>query len=116
MPRLAPLSRSAAWRAIRSFTVGADGISGAAFVELAVCLPLVVALGIYAMDMGLLAYNKMEVQHAAQAGAQYAIVNNSYTASAISSAITNATTFQTVTPSSREFCGCASTTRVNFCS
>src|SRR4051794_26339260 len=67
------------------------------------------------MDLGLLIYNKMEVQYAAQAGAQYAIGKVSYDAVAISSAVTNATRFTAVTPSSSEFCGCPTTAGVNFC-
>ena len=59
--------------------------------------------------------NKMEVQNAAQAGAQYAIGQVSYDSSKISSAVTNATKFTAVTPTSSEFCGCPTATGVKFC-
>lgn len=115
MLRLSSLWKSKAWRSIRAFVVGADGTSGAALVEFAIFCPILIALAIPTMDLGLLIFNKMEVHYAAQAGAQYAIGKVSYDATAISTAVTNATRFTAVTPSSREFCGCPSTTGVTFC-
>src|SRR6202008_162280 len=109
------LSRSEAWRAIRTLMVGADGISGSALVEFAILVPILVALAVYTIDFGLLVFNKMEVQNAAQAGAQYTIGQVSYDATAISSAVTNATKFTAITPSSSEFCGCPTSTGVNYC-
>jgi Flp pilus assembly protein TadG len=96
--------------------VGADGISGGAMVEFTVFAPILLIMAIYTMDFGLLMFSKMEVQNAAQAGAQYAIVNNGYDSTAISSAVTNATKFTTITPTSSQFCGCPSATKVKFCS
>ena len=110
------LSKSAMWKAVREFMVGADGISGGALVEFTVFAPMLLAIAIYTMDFGLLTYSKMEVQNAAQAGAQYAIVNNGYDSTAISSAVTNATKFTAVTPTSSQFCGCPAATAVTFCS
>ena len=93
MFRLTPLSKSKAWRSIRAFVIGADGTSGSAFVEFAIFCPILVILAIPTMNLGLRIFNKMEVQYAAQAGAQYAIGKVSYDAAAISSAVTNATRF-----------------------
>jgi Flp pilus assembly protein TadG len=104
------------WRAIRRFLVGADGVSGAAMVEFTIFAPMLLSISIYTMDFGLLTFSKMEVQNAAQAGIQYAIVNNGYDSTAISSAVTNATKFTAVTPTSSQFCGCPSATAVKFCS
>jgi Flp pilus assembly protein TadG len=113
--RLPPLSKSKAWRSIRAFVIGPDGTSGSALVEFAIFCPIIVFLAIPTMDLGLLIFNKMEVHYAAQAGAQYAIGKVTYDATAISTAVTNATRFSTVTPSSSQFCGCPSTTGVTFC-
>ena len=115
MFRLPSLSKSNAWRSIRAFVIGVDGTSGSALVEFAIFCPVLIILSIYTMDLGLFMFNKMEVQYAAQAGAQYAIGKVSYDATAISSAVTNATRFTAITPSSSQFCGCPTTTGVNFC-
>ncbi len=89
----------------------ADG--GAAAIEFAImgaalCL-LVVGIG----DLGLGFYSYMEVQNSAQAGAEYAAVHG-FNASAISSAVTNATstTGITASPAPTTFCGCPSGTAV----
>ncbi len=86
---------------------------GAAAIEFAImgaalCL-LVVGIG----DLGLGFYSYMEVQNSAQAGAEYAAVHG-YNSSAISSAVTNATstTGITATPAPTKFCGCPSGTAV----
>ena len=110
------LAKSGMWKAVRRFTAGEDGTSGAAMVEFTIFAPMLLAMAIYTMDYGLLVFNKMEVQNAAQAGAQYAIVNNGYDSPAISTAVTNATKFTAVTPTSSQFCGCPSATAVTFCS
>lgn len=116
MSRQSPLSKRAVWKAIRGFMVGADGTSGAALVEFTIFAPMLLAIAIYTMDFGLLVFSKMEVQNAAQAGAQYAIANNGYDSIAISSAVTNATKFTAITPTSSQFCGCPSATGVKICS
>ena len=62
------------------------------------------------MDFGLLFYNKMEVQNAAQAGAQWAIANRVYNLSEIQNAAQNATKLAASHSShvtSSKFCGCA---------
>src|SRR5437879_13237371 len=102
----AALSKSAVWRAIRAFLIGADGISGGAMVEFTIFAPMLLTIAIYTMDFGLLTFSKMEVQNAAQAGIQYAIVNNGYDSTAISTAVTKATKFTAITPTSSQFWGC----------
>ena len=70
------------------------------------------------MDFGLLVFQQMEVQQAAQAGAQYVITSmasaNGYSSSDVSSAVTNATTFTQISasPSPFQFCGCPSSSGV----
>jgi Flp pilus assembly protein TadG len=99
---------------IRNFIEGSDGSSGAALVEFAVITPLLVAASLYTIDLGLMAWNRMEVQHGAQAGAQYAISNISYNQSAISAAVTGATNYS-VTPLVSQFCGYPTASRVVQC-
>jgi Flp pilus assembly protein TadG len=107
-------------QAIRNFMVGADGIAGHALVEIAAFLPVIVMLIIGTIDFGLLIYSKMEVQHSAQAGAQYAIGHApSFSSASISSAVTNATAFRatnlqaiSASPAPSQFCGCPSSTGV----
>ncbi|MBR0939091.1 TadE/TadG family type IV pilus assembly protein [Bradyrhizobium jicamae] len=84
-------------------------------VEFTLFAPMLVAMAVYTMDYGLLVFNKMEVQNAAQAGAQYALTNNSYNSSAITTAVTGATRFTAVTATSSQFCGCPAATKVTYC-
>jgi Flp pilus assembly protein TadG len=106
------LPKRLTWRAIRFF-VGEE--AGSAMVEFTILAPILLATAIYAMDYGLLVLNKMDVQNAAQAGAQYAIANNSYDSTAISTAATSATTFTAVTATPSPFCGCPAATAVTYC-
>src|SRR5262245_9625133 len=108
MSRKIPASaRTAVGRSVRHFIVGTDG---AALVELTLFAPILLMTVVFTMDLGLGIYHGMQVQHAAQAGAQYAIVHNSFNSSAISSAVTNATTYAGIsaTPAPASFCGCRS--------
>jgi Flp pilus assembly protein TadG len=89
---------------IRNFINGSDGSSGAALVEFAAITPLLVAAALYTIDLGLMAWNRMEVQHAAQAGAQYAISQVSYDQAAIVAAVNGATNYS-VTPQVSQYCG-----------
>lgn len=63
---------------------------GAAGVEFALLLPMLVVLLIGTVDLGGLAYQSMQVSAAAHAGAQYAI-RNGWSATAVADAVTNAT-------------------------
>jgi Flp pilus assembly protein TadG len=102
--------------AFRTLMFGEEGTAGAVLVEATIIVPMLVVLSIYAMDFGLLFYNKMEVQNAAQAGAQWAMANHTYapysatpsgTQRSIQSAVQNATSLTGFTYTPREFCGCS---------
>jgi Flp pilus assembly protein TadG len=80
---------------------------GAAVVEATIVAPILVAMSIYAADFGLLFYTKMQVQDAAQAGAQWAIANRVYNSASIQVAGQKATTLSGVTVTSSQFCGCS---------
>jgi Flp pilus assembly protein TadG len=110
------LLKRAIWKTVRRIIAGVNDASGAALVEFTIFAPMLLAMAIYTMDYGLLTFNMMEVQNAAQAGAQYAVVNNSYDSTAISTAVTGATKFTAVTATSSEFCGCPAAAAVTFCS
>jgi hypothetical protein len=58
-------------------------------------------------DIGLAVYRKMQIEAAAQAGAQYAMVRG-FDVSGVSSAVTSATnsTAVTASPAPVQFCGC----------
>lgn len=84
--------------------------SGAAAVEFGLLAPMLVAILVPMVDFGMGTYQKMRVQDAAEAGAQYALVHG-YSASSITSAAQSATTLGanvSVTPS--EACGCITAT------
>ena len=81
--------------------------SGVAAVELALTAPVLAGLLIPMVDLGIGAYEKMRVQGAAEAAAQYALGHaSSYNASAIRSAGTNATNLSGVTVTPNTTCNC----------
>jgi hypothetical protein len=63
----------------------------------------------YTADFGLLFYTNMQVQNAAQAGAQWAIANRIFNSTNMQTAGANATTLSgvTFTPAPSQFCGCS---------
>jgi Flp pilus assembly protein TadG len=69
------MPRQSLRHAIHMFMVGEAGTSGAALVEFTIFVPFLVATSICTADFGLYYFQQMQVQNAAQAGAQYAIVN-----------------------------------------
>ncbi|UPK40358.1 hypothetical protein IVB18_18615 [Bradyrhizobium sp. 186] len=77
-------------------------------------IPLLSLMVVSVSDIGLAVYRKMQVEDAAQAGAQYAIVHG-FDMSGISSAVTSATnsTAITASPSPVQFCGCPTSTGVS---
>lgn len=86
--------------------------SGAAAIELGLIASMLVGILIPMFDLGMGAYNKMRVQNAAEAGAQYAL-SNGYSSSAITTAAQNATSLGgavNVTPS--QACNCISGTTI----
>jgi Flp pilus assembly protein TadG len=81
--------------------------AGVAAVELGLIAPVLVALVIPMVDLGIGAYNKMRIQDAAEAGAQYALANaGTYNAAATQSAATNATSLTGVTATVANSCNC----------
>jgi Flp pilus assembly protein TadG len=94
---------------IRRFMVEEDGIAGAALVEFTIFAPMLVIMSIYTMDFGLVFYKKLELQNAAQAGAQWAIANRVYNSSSIQIAAQNATKLPAgnFNVTSGQFCGCS---------
>jgi Flp pilus assembly protein TadG len=89
------------------------GTEGAAVVEFTLFAPILLGMVVFTMDLGFGMYRYMQVQHAAQAGIQYAIVHG-YNSSSISSAVTDATAFAGISasPAPSQFCGCRSNTGV----
>lgn len=95
---------------LKGFARAEGGVAAIEFAILgAVLCLIVVAVG----DLGMGFYSYMQVQNSAQAGAQYAAVNG-FDATAISSAVTNATSVSGITasPAPQQFCGCVSGTTV----
>jgi Flp pilus assembly protein TadG len=90
---------------------------GAAAIEFAFMIPLLSLMVISVTDIGLAVYRKMQVENAAQAGAQYAIVHG-FDTSSISSAVTSATnsTAITASPAPVQFCGCPTSTGISSAS
>jgi len=89
-------------------------IGGTAAIEFATIGGVFSAMMVVSGDLGLAYYANMQVQTAAQIGAQYAVVNGAkaFDATAISNAVVNATstTGITATPAPVQFCGCPSGT------
>lgn len=81
---------------------------GVAAIEFAVIVPVLIVLMVCTVEFGLAFHHRMQVHNAAQAGAQYAMVRG-FNASAITSAVLNATSYAEIsaTPAPTQFCGCA---------
>jgi len=89
---------------------------GTSAIELALILPVIAAMIVPLADLGMAAFTKMEVQNAAQAGADYALKNASgtFNATNIGTAVTSATALSglTATPTPSESCACVSGTTI----
>ncbi|HXP29534.1 MAG TPA: TadE/TadG family type IV pilus assembly protein [Stellaceae bacterium] len=85
----------------------ARGADGAVSVELGVTISLLTALVIPMVDIGMGAYTQMQVQNAAQAGAEYAAVSG-WNSANVSTAVTGATGLSSISasPAPAETCGC----------
>ncbi len=122
---------SARWRALRRFVRNrGDGARGVAAIEFAAIGGLLVLLMIPTVDFGMGFYRKMEVQNAAQAGAQSAMQYAMQCAATnacifdptnIQNAVVNATgatsssNFSGITasPTPTQFCGCPTGTSIS---
>jgi Flp pilus assembly protein TadG len=84
--------------------------SGVAAVELGLVAPMLAALLIPMIDLGVGSYDKMRVQNAAAAGAQWALANpTAYSATSIQTAAQSASSLGTsVTVVSTQTCNCLS--------
>ena len=88
--------------------------SGVSAVEFALATPVLLALIVPIIDLGLAFSEQMKVQQAAQAGAQYASLHG-YDSASISSAVTGATTLSVnASPVPGQQCGCISGTTVTL--
>jgi Flp pilus assembly protein TadG len=86
--------------------------NGSAAMEVGVIFPFFFALVVGTAQYGLAIYQIMEVQYAAQVGADFALTNG-FDAAAIQTAVTSATAFTAVTaPTPTQACGCASVTGI----
>ena len=83
-----------------------DAREGNAAVEFSIAAPVLAIIFVPLIDIGMAVYQKMQVQDAARAGAQYAMAHG-WNSSSIQSAITNATALAvTVSPAPSKSCGC----------
>lgn len=80
---------------------------GVAAAEFGILVPLLSLMVVSVTDVGLALYRKMQVENAAQAGAQYAIARG-FDASGIANAVASATSATNITasPPPVQFCGC----------
>ena len=91
---------------LKTSLANAEGLAG---IEFAFLTPILLMLTVCTIDLGIAAYDMMQVENAAQAGSEYAAVHG-YNTTSISSAITSATGLSGITasPAPTEFCGCPS--------
>lgn len=87
---------------------------GVAAAEFGILIPVLSLMVVSVTDIGLALYRKMQVENAAQAGAQYAIARG-FDASGISNAVRSATSATDITasPPPVQFCGCPTSAGVS---
>jgi Flp pilus assembly protein TadG len=92
----------------------AKNIDGAAAIEFGIIVPVLTLMIVAVADIGLGVYYKMQVEDAAQAGAEYAI-RNGFDINAITNAVLSATNASTISasPAPAQFCGCATGSGIN---
>lgn len=97
----------------RSMTALLRGDGGVAAVEFALGATLLAAVLVPLIDVGMGFYQKMQVQDAAQAGAQYALAHG-WNSTAIQNAVIAATTLPSISasPAPTQNCGCPQGTSV----
>jgi Flp pilus assembly protein TadG len=87
---------------------------GVAAIEFGIMIPLFSLMVVSVTDIGLAVFRKMQVENAAQAGAQYAIARG-FNPGGVSNAVTSATnsTAITASPAPVQFCGCPTSTGIS---
>ena len=107
------IARALRRHAGRLFGSRACATAGVASVELAIVAPLIIVAIIGTVDLGFAIHRKMQVQAAARAGAEYAIVKG-FSVSGISNAVVSATPMAGLraNPAPQQFCGCPSDTGI----
>lgn len=112
--RTAAAAGVASRRKLRQFiSAGDEATSGVAAIEFAVTASCLVLLMICVVDLGMGFYRKMQVQSAAQNGANYVMLHG-FDATSIASAVTTATSFAdlSASPAPVQYCGCPSNTGI----
>jgi len=76
-------------------------------IEFGLLVPILLMLTVCTVDLGIAAYDVMQVENAAQAGSEYAMVHG-YNLTSISNVVTSATGLSGLTafPTPIQFCGC----------
>jgi Flp pilus assembly protein TadG len=93
-------------RAYRRLAALLDARDGNAVVEFSIAAPVLAIIFVPLIDIGMAVYQQMQVQDAAQAGAQYAMAHG-WNSSAIQSAVTSATALSvSASPAPSKTCGC----------
>jgi Flp pilus assembly protein TadG len=89
------------------FRRGKRGKAGNAAVEFALIAPILASALVAMVDLGVGFYERMEVENAAQAGAQYAI-SKGWNPSAVVTAVTSASSLASISavPGPTQSCGC----------
>jgi len=104
-------------RLVRLASAACRSREGVSSVEFALAAPLLAGLLALLVDFGIGFYDKMQVDDAAQAGAQYAVVHG-WDSTAIQNAVTNATPLSGISasPAPTQTCGCPNGTGVTTAS
>jgi Flp pilus assembly protein TadG len=101
------------WQSLRRLMHPTDGVQGVAAIEFAMLASILALLMICVVDVGMGFYRKMQVQNAAQVGAQYAMLHD-FSIGSISAAVTAATSYPDISaaPAPTQYCGCPSNTGI----
>jgi Flp pilus assembly protein TadG len=100
-------------RAYRRLAALLDAREGNAVVEFSIAAPVLAIIFVPLIDIGMAVYQQMQVQDAAQAGAQYAMAHG-WNSSAIQSAVTSATGLAvSASPAPSKTCGCPDSSSVS---
>jgi Flp pilus assembly protein TadG len=101
------------WRSLRRLMDRTEGVEGVAAIEFAILATILILLMICTVDIGMGFYRKMQIQNAAQVGAQYAMLHG-FSAGSISAAVTGATSFSGISasPDPTQYCGCPGNTGI----